>query len=287
MLPWLVRAGWLAIPFTVGTLVADALDGRSTPVQVTAAVLLWAAWAAVVVSLLVPRPAGLVALRVGAVAAAALAAWAIDGAADAALGGPIAATVLVLALVPATGEWLVNGTSYGYERRYLLRAPAPVVAGPMALAALAVPAAVLTGPLLLAAGQWVAGGLALAAGVGVGFVVLRALHSMTMRWVVLVPAGLVLKDHLTLLDPVLFRRTDIEVVQRAPADTDALDLTAGALGLALELQLRHEQRVDRMRPVRRGSEPYDVRKLLFTPTRPDALLVDASSRRIRVAEPPT
>jgi len=287
VLPWLVRAGWLAIPFTVGTLVADALDGRSTPVQVTAAVLLWAAWAAVVVSLLVPRPAGLVALRVGAVAAAALAAWAIDGAADAALGGPIAATVLVLALVPATGEWLVNGTSYGYERRYLLRAPAPVVAGPMALAALAVPAAVLTGPLLLAAGQWVAGGLALAAGVGVGFVVLRALHSMTMRWVVLVPAGLVLKDHLTLLDPVLFRRTDIEVVQRAPADTDALDLTAGALGLALELQLRHEQRVDRMRPARRGSEPYDVRKLLFTPTRPDALLVDASSRRIRVAEPPT
>ena len=60
---------------------------------------------------------------------------------------------------------------------------------------------------------------------------------------------------------MLFRRVDIEVLQKAPADTDALDLTAGALGLALEVRLREEQHIDRMRPVRRGSEPFEVWKV--------------------------
>jgi len=97
-----------------------------------------------------------------------------------------------------------------------------------------------------------------------------------------ITAGLVIKDHLALLDPMLFRRSDIEVVRRAPADTDGLDLTAGALGLALELRLREEQEVHRMRPVRRGAEPFQAWKLLFTPTRPKQLLADAAERRIRI-----
>lgn len=287
MQPWLVRLSWLAIPFTAGTAIAGALDGRSTLVQVTGAVLLWSGWAAVVVGLLVPRPAGLVGLRVGAVAAVPLVVWAADSAVDWWVAGIHVVVMLALALAPETGEWLVNGTAYGYERRYLLRAPAALVAGPLAASAIALPAAVITGPLLLAAHHWIAGALAVAIGAPVAFVLARALHSVAMRWAVLVPAGFVLKDHLSLLDPVLFRRTDIDVLRRAPAVTDALDLTAGALGLALELRLRDAQHIDRMRPVRRGAEPYDAENLLFTPTRPKALLADAASRRIKVeAIPP-
>jgi hypothetical protein len=282
VLPWLVRLSWLAIPFTVGTAIADALADRSAPVQVTAGVLLWGGWAAVVVGLLVPRPAGLVGLRVAALMTALLTAWAADSALDWSVAGVHAMVMLVLALTPSTGAWLVNGTAYGYERRYLLRAPAPVLLGPIALAAIALPIAVATGPLLLAAHAWIAGAIAIAAGAALALVLARALHSLTMRWIVLVPAGIVVKDHLTLLDPVLFRRTDIDLLRRAPADTDALDLTGGALGLALELRLRAEQQVHRMRPVRRGAEPYDVEVLMFTPTRPTALLADAAERKIRV-----
>jgi hypothetical protein len=282
--PWLVRLSWLAVPFTAGTAIADALSGRSHAVQITAAVVLWAAWVAVVVGMLVPRPAGLVGLRVGALALVPIVAWAADSALDWAVAGVHVLVMLALAMTPLTAEWLVNGTAYGYERRYLLRAPAPLLIGPILVAALLLPAAVLTGPLLLASRQWVLGALAVAAGAPVAVILFRALHSMAMRWAVLVPAGFVLKDHLALLDPVLFRRTDIETLQPAPADTDAMDLTAGAPGLALELRLREEQHIDRMRPVRRGSEPFEVWKLLFTPTRPDALLRDAGSRRIRVVE---
>ena len=287
MHPWLVRLSWFALPFTAGTAIADALADRSDPVQIVVALLLWGAWAAVIVGLLVPRPAGLVGLRVGAVAAAVGVAWAADSAADWWVGGVHALVMLVLAMVPMTGEWLVNGTAYGYERRYLLRVPAPVLLGPIVLAAALLPAAVGTGPILLAARQWVAGAIVLAAGAPLAAVLFRALHAMAMRWAVLVPAGFVLKDHLSLLDPVLFRRTDITSLQLAPADSDGMDLTAGALGIALELRLREEQHIDRMRPVRRGSEPFEVWKLLFTPTRPKPLLADAASRKIKVVEPTT
>lgn len=281
MLPWAVRVAWLVVPFTVGTAVASALDDRSLAVQVCAAVILWLGWSAIVVGLLVPRPASLVGLRVGALSVAVLTLWSADTGAEWAVSGLSAAAVCVLALAPVTGEWLVNGTAYGYERRYLLRAPAAVMAGPMLLAAVVLPAAVATGPLLLAARQWATGAVAVAAGAGIAFVLARALHSMTVRWAVLVPAGLVVKDHLALLDPVLFRRVDIEVLRAAPADTDGLDLTAGALGLALEIRLREEQHIDRMRPVRRGAEPFEAWKLVFTPTRPRALLADAATRKIK------
>jgi hypothetical protein len=282
VLPWVVRVSWLVVPFTVGTAVASALDDRSTPVQLCAAVLLWGGWLAIVVGLLVPRPAGLVGIRVGALTVAALALWSADSATEWAVAGLSAALVVVVALLPATGEWLVNGTAYGYERRYLLRAPAAVMVGPIVLAAAALPAAIVVGPLLLASEQWVAGALATVAGAALAFVLYRALHSMAIRWVVLVPAGLVLKDHLALLDPMLFRRTDIEILRRAPADSDGLDLTAGALGLALEARLRDEQEIHRMRPVRRGAEPFQAWKLLFTPTRPAQLLADAAERKIKV-----
>lgn len=282
MHPWLLRLSWLAIPFTVGTAIADALADRSPPVQVTAGVLLWAGWAAVVVGLLVPRPAGLVGLRVAALAAVLLAVLAADSPLDWWVAAVHSVVMLALALVPETGEWLVNGTAYGYERRYLLRAPAPVLLGPVVLAAVALPVAIGAGPLLLAARAWIAGAIALVAGGAIAYVLARALHSMAMRWAVLVPAGFVVKDHLTLLDPVLFRRTDIDLLRRAPADTDALDLTGGALGPALELRLHAMQEIHRMRPVRRGAEPYDVEVLMFTPTRPTALLRDAATRKIRV-----
>ncbi len=281
-----MRLSWLALPFTAGTAIADALAGRSDEVQVVAALLLWAAWAAVILGQLVPRPSGLVGVRVGAVGVALGVLWAADSALDWWVGGMHALVMLALALVPVTGEWLVNGAAYGYERRYLLRAPAPVLAGPMALATVLLPVGLTAGPLLLAARQWLVGALALGLGLPLAAVLFRALHSMAMRWAVLVPAGFVLKDHLSLLDPVLFRRTDITSLQPAPADTDAMDLTAGALGLALELRLREEQHIDRMRPVRRGSEPFEVWKLLFTPTRPKPLLADAASRKIKVLDAP-
>jgi hypothetical protein len=255
----LLRLAWLSLPLTAGSLLADALDGRSTPVQLVVAVVAWAVWAAVVLALLLPRPVGLTALRVAAPVALAAAVWSATETGDGAVLAALAATPFVLAFLPEVGEWLVNGGAYGDERRYLLRAP---------------------GPLLLAARQWVTGGIALVLGGAAVLVCSRALHQLSLRWVVLVPAGLVVKDHVTLLDPILFKRTLVEVLQPAPADTDALDLTARAPGVPLELRLKESEPVMLITPGRRANQPGHTAKLMFTPTRPGALLADAGTRRI-------
>lgn len=274
---WVLRAVWLALPFAAGPALEGALADASSPVRWVAAVLLWGGWAVGVLAVLLPRPVGLTAVRVLAPAALAAAIWA-----GSPLGAVVPALATVVALAPETGAWFVNGAAYGYERRYLLRVPGPLLLGPVVLAWALLVLSVATGPLLLAAGSWVAGGLAVVVGVPLGVVLWRALHSLSERWAVLVPAGFVLKDHLALVDPVLFRRVDVEVLRPAPGDTDASDLTVGAPGLALEASLVDAYDVLRVEPGRKPPQPGKLRRFLFTPTRPGALLADARERRIKV-----
>jgi hypothetical protein len=107
----------------------------------------------------------------------------------------------------------------------------------------------------------------------------RSLHGLARRWVVFVPAGLVLHDPMALADPVLFMTKQIEGLHPAPAGTDSLDLTQGALGLALELVLT--EKVPMARRVGRGRlEPGASARLLFTPTQPATVMAEAAVRRI-------
>ena len=277
IVPWVLRAAWLALPFSAGPALEGALDDLSSPVRWVAAVLLWGGWAVGVLAVLLPRPVGLTAVRVLAPASLAAAVWA-----GSPLGAVVPAVATVVALAPEAGAWFVNGAAYGYERRYLLRVPGPLLLGPVVLAWALLVAGVVTGPLLLAARAWMAGGVAVVVGAPLVVVLWRALHSLSERWAVLVPAGIVLKDHLALVDPVLFRRVDVEVLQPAPADTDAADLTARAPGLAVEASLVDAYDVLRVEPGRRPPQPGKLRRFLFTPTRPGALLADARERRITV-----
>ncbi|MDP9071357.1 MAG: hypothetical protein M3N68_08750, partial [Actinomycetota bacterium] len=197
-----------------------------------------------------------------------------------ALGVGSAALALVLAFLPETGIVFVNGAAYPNERRFPLRVPGPLLFGPLPLAwalALAAPAA---GALLLAEGRWLAGAVVLAAALPVAALLLRALHGLSRRWVVFVPAGVVLHDPIGLVDPVLFRRPLIEALRPAPAGTDSLDLTQAAPGLALELVLKEKVPLVLARPGRRTGEPGSSARLLFTPTRPGAVLHEARARRL-------
>jgi hypothetical protein len=282
VLPWLVRLAWLSLPATAGTALSGALDGRSASIVAVASSLAWAAWAGVFLALLVPRPIGLVALRVGAIAAVATTTWAaLDvGRASGALWVVLASATAVLAFLASTGEWLINGASYGDERRYLLRPPAALLLGPVALAGIVVIAGPSAGPLLLAARQWIPGSIALAVGLPAALISARALLRLAERWVVLVPAGLVVKDHTALLDPMLFRREDIAGFGPAPADTTAVDLTAGTFGLALELRLHTPYQVSQVTTRDEKPQARELDSLLITPTRPGALVADAVRRRI-------
>lgn len=255
--------------------------------ELTAAGLGWVAWTGVLVAVLLPTTVSLTALRSVAPLGVMATGWAalVEPGLATALGlGWAAATVLV-ALSPRTGAVFVDGSSYGDERRFPLRVPAPLLLGPIAAAWAAVVAGPVAGPLLLAAGERLAGALVLAAGVPLSWFAARALHGLARRWVVLVPAGMVLHDPASLADPVLFPRPSVERLGPAPdpPHPDALDLTARALGLVLEVELREPFALAPRRASRAPeAELVHASRVLFTPTRPGALLAEAARRRLPV-----
>jgi hypothetical protein len=286
--PWVVRVAWAALPFTAGPALASALDHHHT-VRTPASVALWTVWALTLVAALVAHPVALTVLRTVAPAAvvAMLAATAEGHASGGLLALGLASTAVaaLLALLPATAMIFINGPAYPNERRFPLAAPGPVLLGPLELSwglTIGLPVA---GVLLLADRRWLLGGLATVMAAAAVWVLGRALHGLSQRWIVFVPAGLVLHDPLSLEDPVLFERRVIEHLGPAPAGTDSLDLTQRAFGLALELVLTEKVPMVRVQPGRRGVDSGASARLLFTPTRPGAVLAWARERRLPVSLP--
>lgn len=284
-LPWLVRVVWVSLPFTAGPVFADALDATSAPVLRTATIGLWVSWVVGVACTAVPHPITMTALRILAPASFAGAVWATVGggsSAAAVVGLAVTAAVAMLTLLPEVGGWFVNGSSYGDERRVPMRPPGPLLVGPIPLAWALVVAGSVSGPMLLAAEQWAAGIAALVVGLPTAGYLARSLHALARRWLVFVPAGVVVHDHLSVADPVLFKRSAIAHLGPALADSDATDLTMGALGLALEIA------VDRpvTMAVRAGRAPkaetVELTAVLVAVSRPGDVLDEARRRRIAV-----
>jgi len=277
---WALRAVWLAQPVTLGPALADGLhdlDGRTF-----LSVAVWVLWGLGLLATLVPRPVTLTAIRIGGPAAAALSVWAATAVDDTTLVvvGLVGAFVLgVLSHWPAVADACVDGASYGDENRFLLRAPGPVVLALGPIAWVLAVAGVVAGPLLLASGDPAVGSAACVAGLPVAAASVRALHHLHRRWIVLVPAGFVLHDHLALADPTLVPRDAIAMVGPAPAGTDAHDLTQAARGLALEVRCREAHD---LRPASRdgGAEVIVAEAFLCAPARPDAVLAEAKRRRL-------
>ncbi|MHB8464914.1 MAG: hypothetical protein ACYDH6_12870 [Acidimicrobiales bacterium] len=288
-MPWVVRVGWAGVPFAMGPAIGEALRHHGHALQIAASVGMWTVWAAVVVATLVPHPIGLTALRCAAPAAAAVSVWAaLDGgpgrvAIGAATGWGLG--IVVVSFLPAVGVLFVNGLAYPNERRFPLAPPAALLLGPIELtwaALVGLPTAAL---VLLSSSQWIAGALVTALAVPTTWVLGRALHGLSRRWAVFVPAGFVLHDPMSLIEPVLFVREVVESVGPAPARPTSLDLSRGAAGLAVELRLGHAVPVVVTDRRERTGRTIDTDRLLFTPTRAGVVLDEAARRRLPVGAP--
>lgn len=294
---WPFRAAWAVLAVGAGPAFADALDGASRPVQLVAALALWAGWAGVMAAALVPSAPTLTVLRLAAPAplvAAVAAASAGPAGADDAVAIALGIAVVGTALLPALTDAFVDGSSYGSERRFALRTPPSLLLGPAPVAWLLAVALPATAALLLAAEAWLAGVVAGAAGVVGARLGVPAIHRLSRRWLVFVPAGVVVHDHVALADPVLLRRNSLRAIGPAPADAverGAHDLTLGASGLALQLALLRatEVAVARGSGRRREAVPVRAERYIVTPVRPGAVLAEARARRYAVAtaEPTT
>jgi hypothetical protein len=284
-LAWLARLAWLLVAIVGGSAVEQAVHSRSDAVQLTAGIGCWAGWAILTLALVVPSVRTLTVSRVGIPVAAGVAVVAGLAGADAlrllALGAP--AGVAILAVFSADfGRSFVQASAYGDEERFPLRPPAAVAIAAV-LTWVVWASCVLSGPLLLAARSWVAGVvLTLAALAGLVFLGPRW-HRLARRWLVFVPAGVVLHDPVVLADTVTLRSAQIARIRLAPDNTDAADLTGPASGYAVEVQTTGPITVVfAFTPSEPNGRAIHLTGFLVSPSRPGGALAAADRRGLPV-----
>lgn len=229
-LPWLARAAWVGL----GVAIAVALDGATA----TTTIVCWATWGAGAVAAVVLAPIGLTILRMIAPLAI------VGGALGIAIGesqtGRTAAVIVtgvvatVIMFSAEIGRSFVEASAYGDEQRFPLRPPAPMMP-PMVLAWMLWAAGLATATVLLDRRRWFAGVAVLVAAVVLTTLIGRRLHRLSLRWLVLVPAGLVIHDGVVLAETLMVPKANVAGVRLAAADTQAADLTGPAAGHAIEV----------------------------------------------------
>lgn len=272
---WGPPVAWLMVGVAGVWSIGNALDGRSAALHATVTVAAWAVWGIGVVALAVPSPLGLTIMRmINAVAGgAAVVSW-VCGASPVSGAIFVACAVVSGLLIGGAefGQRCVQASAYGDEHRYLLRAPAAFLP-PVAVAGIVWVAAVIAAPLLLGARQWITGAVvAVAAGV-LTWLLLPRFNSLSRRWLVFVPAGIVLHDHVVLAETLMVSRSQLGGIELAPADTEAADFTGPAAGYAVEIGMR-EMVTALLAPTKatpRGTALH-VQSFIVAPSRPGAVL---------------
>jgi hypothetical protein len=105
---------------------------------------------------------------------------------------------------------------------------------------------------------------------------------------VFVPAGFVIHDHVIPVESILLRRTIIDSLGPATLGTtgqtteDAVDLSGGARGLALEVAVNEPVVFGLRAGARRDVVNTEATRLVFTPTLPGAVLTEARIRAIPI-----
>ena len=286
---WTARVAWIVLPFTNGAALGDVIQPWARAPETVAAILLWAAWFAGLVALLTPRPWGFTTLRVVAPCAltiSVISAWSAPGP-TAALAIVFAAIATATALSSPIAHASAASTAYGPERRFPLRAPLSLLAGPLPLSVAIVAAGIASGPLLLANRDYIAGAIALVVGVPIVAALIRSLAALDHRWIVLVPAGLVVVDPLTFPDPVLLPREHIASLgrvargARARATPDHAEILVGGPG---PLLLTCHEHGTFLRRSGRDRASVEADRLRLTPLRPGLVLAAAGDHRIAVGE---
>lgn len=285
VVPWIARLAWLIGALVGGGAVDAAVADRSEPVRWTAAIGGWALFGVVIVALLIPAPLSLAIARV----ASPLALVAAVGSVVA--GGPaldvgllLAPAVIAVAAIFSAefGRWMVQASAYGDEDRLPLRSPLP--AGAAAVISWIVwAAAVTTGPFALASRNWLVGVPVTVIAIAMTVFVGPRWYTMARRWLVFVPAGIVVHDPLVLADTLMIRRDQIVGIGLARADTQAADLTGPASGYAIQVDTNESvATVFAFTPKKPEGTAIHMTGFLVAPSRPGQALREARVRRLPI-----
>ena len=273
VLSWLARVGWVVTAVAVSQAI-NPLDSG-----VTATFALWILWIVGAVAVFVGSPLMLTLARttlpLGPVAATAV----LIAGGDVALGmlGIFAGVIAAFAMLSAElGQRWVQFAAYGSEQRFPLRPPLGFVI-PAVFLWMLMTACGTSAVIAAERAQWIT-----AVALGVGTIVLGSTrwHRLSCRWLVFVPAGVVIHDPLVLLETAMWRSHVVSGIELAAAATEAADLTGPATGPALEISLRSSETVimsaGRSAPEGRA---IHLTAALVTPSRPGAALAQFRATR--------
>lgn len=268
----LLRVAVVGLGFTV-PLAGDSLADLGNGHRLLASIALWLLWAIALLSILVPASTTLTALRLVSPAHLATTSLVVI------VGGldPQSAIALALSIVVAvssasgeTGAYFIQSSAYGDERRFPLRCPRPHLVVVILAWSIWFATAAL-GSILLVGGM-VFGSIVLAIAVA-GFVLLpRRFHRYARRWLVSVPAGLVIHDHVVLTETVMFPKRLITEIDgwansTAPENTP-FDLSGGIPASGIVIRLADPETVI-LAPTKGhpGGQAFHVRSTRICPTR--------------------
>lgn len=212
-------------------------DDASRPVCLVLLTWGWLLWTCVGASLLVPSPTSLTITRIVVPLSVVTSVVASQ---------PLAVFCSVVALIvcasPVFVDAMVQGGAYGDETRFALRTPLPYVV-PAVIAWGLYTASLIGGSLLLAARQYIVGAVLVAIGILLSRTIPQRLHRLARRWLVLVPVGIVVHDHLVLHETIMAPSAKILSVSRTSDVGEAADLTGGVIGNRITVELTEADKV--------------------------------------------
>jgi hypothetical protein len=212
-------------------------DSHSNSVAIVLLVWGWTLFLAVAVAILVPSP---ISLTVTKCVTPLMALGAFIAASPAGIFGSLAALIITWSAL--FGDVMVQGSAYGEETRFALRTPVPYLA-PSVVAWALLAGGLIGGTLLSAAQNYVIGAPVLLIGLLLTSTVPRRLHRLSRRWLVIVPAGIVVHDHLVLAETMMSMRSKILSITKVNESGEAVDFTGGIVGPRIAVQLKEADKV--------------------------------------------
>jgi hypothetical protein len=276
---------WIASGLTaIGSqAIRTLLDGQTPVASWTLVTLTGVIWIAAMFATTIAAPVCLTAWRLIAPSVLLGVAAIVWGAEKLDSSGIVACVLAVAAVVVAMSaefaQRAVNGLAFKNERRFLLRAPGAFALGPMQFACAITSISATTAIVAAANARWIVCVIAAIVALPAAYVVPRVLHQFSLRWAVIVPTGIVIKDPLVLNDTILAPYDQLRQLAPAPLNSDALDLTENALGLILELQLVQSTFVAKKDLRTRKDFGYHATGILFAPLSPAEFLATIKQAR--------
>jgi xanthosine utilization system XapX-like protein len=150
--------------------------------------------------------------------------------------------VFIISLSSVFVDEMVQGSAYGDERRFALRTPVPHMA-PGVIAWAAFCGALVGGTVLLASKNFVAGVPVVLIGLFLARSVPQRLHRLARRWLVIVPAGIVVHDHMVLGETLMVMRKNIKSASVIAQAGETADFTGGVAGNRIAIHMLESDKV--------------------------------------------